>query len=119
MIVITDTTQTHYSSLMTQHFVYCGAQFVDLNPTQTFVNDFAFRVVEKRCRQGATPLWIDHIDGRLGIRKVQQVNGHLRMHLAQKFWHARLDVCQIVQSDRDEIEPFGTVERIKFYEIGK
>ena len=104
---------------MTHHFVDRGAQFVDLNASQTFVNDFAFRVVKKRSRQGATPLWIYHIDGRFRIGKIQQVNRHLRMHLAQKSGHARLDVRQIVQSNRDKIETFGTVVRIKFYEVGK
>src|SRR5882762_6693954 len=66
-------TQTNYSSLMTHHFVDRRAQFVDLNASQTFVNHFAFRVVKKRSRQGATPLRIYHIDSWLGIRKVQQV----------------------------------------------
>src|SRR6476646_4817450 len=111
--------QTQYSSLSTQPFVYRCSQFGDLNASETLVNELTFRVIEKSCRQSAAPLGVDQLDGRFRIRKIQQVSGHLGMHLAQEFRNTRLDVRQIVQADRDKVQTFRTIRRIKLYQVRK
>src|ERR1700752_869157 len=73
------------------------AQFGWIHAADVFVNDFAFFVVEKRCREIAAPSRIDEIDSGLGIGSVQQIRRHRRLHRTEKLRHRCFDVANVVE----------------------
>src|SRR6185436_20762227 len=110
---------THHSSLTTHHFVYCGAQLKWLDPTELFEGKLTLRIKEKSCRQGPVPIRVHSAHSRIRITGIQQICRHRSAHLTQKRRHSSLDLCQIVERDRYEIEPSFSVLRINLYQIGK
>src|SRR6266700_5158784 len=104
--VLTSSLITHHSSLFFRDylFIYGGAQFVRIDFAEMSEDDFAVFVVKERRWQLTVPRRIDCFDGRLRIIDVEQDDRHRRLHLFQKLWHGALDVRNVINRDRDEIQ---------------
>src|SRR5690349_20699070 len=84
------------------------AQLGRVNASDVFVNNFALLVEQVRRGQIPLPPAIDQIDRGLGIRNVQQVRRHRRLHLLKKLRHAFVDLSDVVERDGEKLERVRT-----------
>src|SRR5215213_8498376 len=95
------------------------AQLSRVDASDVLVNDLALLVVQVRCRQIALPSSIDKIDRGLGVRDVEQVRRHLRVHQIEKLRHLVFDLAHVVKRHRDKLQRAWPVVLIDLHEIGK